>query len=123
MLKFLNEDAVTQFAEIMKFAASSPQLLTQLLGQLQYLDTYAQSRGEPDQLTCCTFARDFAEHSLRFVMNRVTVIHANGRPAEIRETFWFNGGLIYQGPDNPANGISQSLTVSLAEGTGWFVNT
>jgi hypothetical protein len=34
-----------------------------------------------------------------------------------------HGGLIYQGPDSPANGLGPSLTVSLAPGTGWFCHT
>jgi hypothetical protein len=37
--------------------------------------------------------------------------------------FWFNGGLIYQGPSVPADGSFPSLTVSLTPGTGWFCHT
>lgn len=34
-----------------------------------------------------------------------------------------HGGIIYQGPDCPADGSMPSLTVSLAPGTGWFSHT
>jgi hypothetical protein len=37
--------------------------------------------------------------------------------------FSFNGGLIYQGPDSPADGSFPSLCVGLASGTGWFCHT
>jgi hypothetical protein len=37
---------------------------------------------------------------------------------------WFGGGLIYQGPDVPADGSFPSLTVSMnPTRIGWFVHT
>jgi len=38
---------------------------------------------------------------------------------------WFTGGLIYQGPDSPADGSGPSFTVSLGNPTevGWFLHT
>lgn len=53
---------------------------------------------------------DWAPFSFSFVVKR------NGK-------FMFNGGLIYQGPDSPADGSGPSFTVSLHSGVGWFLHT
>ncbi len=37
--------------------------------------------------------------------------------------FWMNGGLIYQGPDSPADGGAPSFTVGLHDDIGWFMHT
>lgn len=65
--------------------------------------------------TRCTLFRDFAPYSFEFLMER----SENGRDYER----WFNGGLIYQGPDVPADGSAPSLTVSIdSKRNGWFVH-
>jgi hypothetical protein len=87
----------------------------QLQKQLDYLSTY----GETDEYeTLCQLGKDFAPHSFSF-----RVLRVKRGDLESTATFRFNGGLIYQGPDSPADGSFPSLTVSLAEGTGWFVHT
>ena len=55
---------------------------------------------------------DFAPRSFAFAHFVLPKYAANGQ-----RSFWFNGGLIYQGPDSPADGSFPSLTVSLASGT------
>jgi len=54
--------------------------------------------------------KDFAPHSMVFSIERERVC-------------LLNGGLIYQGPTQPANGSFPSLTVSLHNDTGWFIHT
>lgn len=92
------------FDEVLKFAIERG-LKEQLEKQLNYLDGYSGR-----QNTLCKLYPDHAPHSFNFVM------HRDGQR-------WFNGGLIFQSPDCPADGSFPTLTVSLAEGTGWFVHT
>jgi hypothetical protein len=63
----------------------------------------------------CVLSRDFAPHSFRFGHYVSPEFASDGK-----RKFWFNGGLIYQGPNAPADGSFPSLTVSLSSGTGWY---
>lgn len=110
-------DAVKRFAQTMGLA-------DQLQSRLDYLNAYAY---HPDDTSfhCrtekrCVLGKDFAPHSFSFAMYERDPEQPDNPDAW---KFWFQGGLIYQGPDSPANGSGPSFTVSLAEGTGWFVHT
>lgn len=114
----LSVKASDKFGATMQFAAEMG-LVDQLIGKLEYLSNYANGEGSRyDKAlgydTRCELYGDFAPHSLSFSMMRF-----DGK----EWTFWFAGGLIYQGPDSPADGTSPSLTVSLNSATGWFVHT
>jgi hypothetical protein len=99
MLTILDQD---HFEKVKAFAERVG-LADQLQRQLDYL-------GANDGAREIKLGRDFAPHSFTFAMYR------DGK-------YLFNGGLIYQGPDCPADGSFPSLTVSLATGTGWFAHT
>lgn len=89
-------------------------LTAQLERQLAFLDNKL-SWGRSSQ---CVLSRDFAPHSFCFGHFQLP------DPAEGRERRMdMNGGLIYQGPNCPADGSFPSLTVSLTSGTGWFCHT
>jgi hypothetical protein len=97
----------------------------QLFKKLIYLSNYAchpdsdeETEREPKR---CILMADFAPHSFRFAIYRRNPKLPPDHTAGWK--YWFNGGLIYQGPDCPADGSFPSLAVSLAEGTGWFVHT
>ena len=55
--------------------------------------------------------RDFAPYSMGF-----DVYASDGR-------YRYSGGLIYQGPGQPANGTAPSFTVSSVVGEGWFLHS
>ncbi len=120
MLRIDTKDDVliARFHEMVLHAAGFG-LLDQLFDQLVYLGRYGQDRERPLMLSRCTLARDFAPLSLRFIMEKGEIIS----PTEIRWEFWFNGGLVYQGPEQAADGSFPTLTVSLSDGNGWFVHT
>ena len=88
----------------------------------EYLATYANREGcSFDKATGadteCRIGVDFAPLSFCFSMFKRKTATA---PWE----YWFDGGLIYQGPDVPANGSAPSLTVSMdSTRVGWFVHT
>lgn len=100
----------------------SDDLLKQLESQLEYLAGYANGPGcrydkSTGADTRCRLYKDFAPHSFRF---EVDCKENYAAPWE----YWFNGGLIYQGPDCPADGSFPSLTVSVdSKRIGWFVHT
>ena len=81
----------------------------QLERQLGYLAGYGDEHNQ------VVLGYDFAPHSFSFAMYRPG-------PKEERK-FRMNGALIFQSPSCPADGSFPSLTVSLAEGTGWFCHT
>jgi hypothetical protein len=71
-----------------------------------------------EQTDQCVLSYDFAPHSFSFCRH---ILPAYARSGE--RTFSYNGGLIFQGPRCPGDGSFPSLSVSLAEGTGWFCHT
>lgn len=114
----IDNTACARFREVWAFAKANG-LRRQLLDTLRYLSTYANSPGctydrQLGKNTRCTLYPDFAPHSFTLVMDRFD--------GEVWTRF-FHGGLIYQGPNLPANGSFPSLTVSLDPGVGWFVHT
>jgi hypothetical protein len=109
MIEFKCDD--DYLAKVRAFADSLG-LRDQLEKQFDYLSTYASNGGTKENV--CIIGKDFAPHSFAFAIYQI-------RDGERR--YWFNGGLIYQGPDSPADGGAPSFTVSLAEGRGWFVHT
>ena len=109
--------------EAVRGSAHSINLEDQLQAQLDFLSTYGHGGCSPEELpeesqqNLCVLQKDFAPHSFAFALFRPAAEKNGERP------YWFNGGLIYQGPDSPADGGFPSLCVSLAPGTGWFVHT
>lgn len=102
-------------------------IASQLEEKLAYLGNYAHDLEDLDPThrlpVRCVLDTDFAPLSFRFTVERYT----EGTPGIDGTPSWWkpvlSGGLIYQGPDQPADGGAPSFTVSLAEGTGWFVHT
>lgn len=93
-------------------------LLQQLLDALHGLAHYAEERGKQEGFVVrTTLWKDFAPLSFRFT-------HEITRDGETWES-WLSGGLIYEGPDVPADGSFPSLTVSVGgDGKpGWRVHT
>jgi hypothetical protein len=143
MLIVRDTDAHQRFAEAILYALQAG-LLDQFLGQLQYLSGYANGAGcsqdrQQGFNTRCILYRDFAPLSFTFVMQRLKRPAAQGVRTHLMMTpaehvayctedrnwnHWFNGGLIYQGPSQPADGSAPSLTVSIDPTKhGWFVHT
>ena len=95
------------FAEVMQFAINNG-CADKLLDKLSYLAQYA----EGDNV--CHLHTDFAANSFEFLM-----VKPDG-------TRWFNGGLIYSGPDQPLDGSFPALTVGIGIDSskhGWSVHT
>lgn len=103
-----NEVVQARVHEAMQ-AALKMNLLAQLESQFRYLASYGQQRTE------CELYCDFAPLSFAFTM---FIFKEDGERVP-----WFSGGLIYEGPNVPANGSAPSFTVSLEPGHGWFVHT
>ncbi len=120
----IDPSALDTFNEIMAFAAKHD-LLGQLVDTLSYLSNYANGEGcmydkQQGKNTCCTLYKDFAPLSMRIRMECTD--EWDGTSGIWK--YLYNGGLIYQGPDIPADGMSPSLTVSLdSERIGWYVHT
>lgn len=109
-------------AEVRAFAASIG-LEDQLQKQLDYLSLYG-FRGLPPaerpperEQNRCVLTKDFAPHSFEFSVWPPGVEPWGGGRSIV------HGGLIFQSPAIPAHGGAPSFTVSLAEGTGWFIHT
>ena len=104
-------------AKVVEFAEKVG-LLDQLQGQLEYLGNYACNEERGKDYTRCDLYPDFAPMSFTFSM------FAKDKDKKGEYKFWFNGGLIYQGPDVPADGSFPSCTVSFdSTKHGWFVHT
>ena len=79
-----------------------------LIDRLTYLNEYA------DGNCICQLYQDWAPHSFGFVMER-----PDG-------TRWFNGGLIYFGPEQPPDGSAPALTVGIGIDSSqhsWSIHT
>jgi hypothetical protein len=105
----ITQTDVLDHLEAVREAARQMGLSHQLDKQLDYLAGYGENKRQ------CILGKDFAPYSFDFALYKPG-------PKEERK-FWFNGGLIFQGPGFPADGSLPSLTVSLASGTGWFCHT
>ena len=104
MIKFENPE---HLAKVMQFALHNG-CADKLLERLDYLAQY----GEGDNT--CHLHRDSAPNSFAFAM-----LKPDGE-------FWFNGGLIYSGPDQPLDGSFPGLTVGIGIDSskhGWSVHT
>lgn len=109
-----------EYLEEVRAFARTLGLEDQLQSRLDYLSHYghAGDAAVPEsEQPVCVLCSDFAPHSFAFELYRPDPAAEGGR------RFRFNGGIIFQGPNNPANGGAPSFTVSLAEGTGWFIHT
>lgn len=100
--------------------ANNNDLFEQFKQQIDFLDTYANRPGcmydiDKGMNTRCKLYKDFAPYSFQFVMEKTD----NGKDWK----FWFNGGLIYQGPTQPLDGSFPALTVSFNKNTGWSIHT
>jgi hypothetical protein len=114
-LVILDDELLDKLEREREFARTTG-LSKQLEQQLDYLAGYARGDGEPKRQ--CVLSDDFAPHSFcfsHFVLPKFT--------ADGKRHFWFNGGLIWQGPGAPGDGSFPSLSVSLCPGTGWFCHT
>ena len=114
-LVILDIEQLDRLEQVREFAASIG-LSEQLERQLCYLHGYSD-HGEGVERQC-VLGYDFAPHSFSFAH---FVLPASSKDGTRK--LWFHGGLIYQGPTSPANGLGPSLCVSLATGTGWFCHT
>ena len=95
------------FAEVVQFAVAN-KCYGKLMERLDYLGHYS------DEATTCHLYRDHAPNSFVFAMKR----HGS--------QFWFNGGLIYSGPEQPLNGSGPAFTVGIGIDSsthGWSVHT
>jgi hypothetical protein len=95
------------FTKVMDFALEN-NCASKLLERLEYLTSYHEGEN-----TCVLF-KDWAPHSFSFYMLR---------PDGSR---WFNGGLIYSGPDQPLDGSFPALTVGIGIDSSkhsWSVHT
>ncbi len=90
-------------------------LKEQLLKQLEYLANYGGGEENPNYCRCDLF-EDFAPYSFTFCMYRTK----EGEEPK----FWFNGGLLYSSPSQPADGSFPLLSVDLEPGRhGWNIHT
>lgn len=97
-------------------------VLAQFDQTLDYLSTYANGPAcrydtATGANTKCVLGRDFAPFFFSFA------IYSKKTDSDKFE-YWFNGGLIFQGPSIPADGSAPSFTVSMNPSeVGWFVHT
>ena len=95
------------FFDVVKFAASVG-AANKLIERLDYLAEYHNGENTVE------IYKDWAPHSFTFVMKK-----PDG-------AFWFNGGLIYSGPDQPLDGSAPALTVGIGIDSsvhGWSIHT
>jgi hypothetical protein len=114
-LVILDDEQLDRLEQVREFARSIG-LSEQLERQLNYLHGYGSHDDAPKRQ--CVLGYDFAPHSFSFARYVLPTSSKDGT-----RKFWFNGAMIWQGPSCPADGSFPSLTVSLAEGTGWFCHT
>jgi hypothetical protein len=110
-LVILDEEQLERLEKVREFARSMG-LTEQLERQLSFLGDRT-AWGKRAQ-TCLSY--DFAPHSFSF---GVYSLPDGEQPRRMS----LNGGLIYQGPNAPADGSFPSLTVGFNSGTGWFCHT
>ena len=112
-LVILDDEQLDRLEQVREFARLMG-LDRQLERQLCFL-AREWSGEKTDQ---CILGYDFAPHFFSFCRY---ILPAYARSGE--RTFSYNGAMIYQGPNCPADGLFPSLTVSLASGTCWFCHT
>ena len=84
--------------------------------RLEWLAAYACHDGDM-AATRCKLYKDFAPLSFEFRMER--------REPDGSYRYWFNGGVIYHGPDCPGDGSFPSLSVDLSgdDTPHWGIHT
>jgi len=95
------------FAEVMQFALAHG-CADKLTERLDYLTQYHEGENT------CQLYKDWAPYSFAFLM-----VRPDG-------TRWFNGGLMYSGPDQPLDGSFPALTVGIGIDSskhGWSIHT
>jgi hypothetical protein len=116
-LVVVDEETLDKLEEARAHARSFG-LLSQFESQLEWLDGYGRNDDGPRKRQCM-LGHDSASLSFGFAhywLPKYT--------DDKKRRFCFNGGLIYQGPGQPADGSFPSLTVSLGNTrTGWFCHT
>jgi hypothetical protein len=115
-LVILDLETLDHLERVREFAAAMG-LRSQLEHQLTWLHNYGYHDDGPRKRQCM-LSKDFAPHSFCFGHYALPLFSTTGKRA-----MWFNGGLIYQGPGQPADGSFPSLIVSLDRHTGWFCHT
>jgi hypothetical protein len=111
----LDDEQLDRLEDVREFARLMG-LGLQLERQLCWLGDYGRNPDRPTRQ--CVLGYDFAPHSFSFAHYLLPDSTGDGK-----RQLYLNGGLVYQGPDSPANGFGPSLCVSLASGTGWFCHT
>ena len=94
------------FARVVEFAIAIKSH-DRLMERLDYLAHYS------DPATTCYLYADRAPYSFDFSMKR-------------HGAFWFHGGLVYSGPEQPLNGSGPAFTVGIGVPSGiptWSVHT
>src|SRR5262249_15749367 len=102
-LIILDDEQLDRLEEVREFARSIS-LSRQLERQLDFLANYANHDDGPKRQ--CVLSYDFAPYSFSFAHFALPKL-AGEKP---ERKFWFNGGLIFQGPSVPADGSFPSLT-------------
>lgn len=112
MLMVINQE---YFDKVKAFAERIGKLAC-LQEKLDYLANYACSEEAPNN-TRCRIYRDFAPGSFEFVMDKWNKTKQDYVP-------WFNGGLIYHGPQDGWDGAKgPTLSITLTPTDGWSVHT
>lgn len=118
----LPNDGCREYFQAVVNKAKALRILPLLIRRLEWLGKYAvhpdstDERERSHQTRCCLYG-DFASLSFTFAMEHR---YSDSEPWK----FWFNGGLIYQGPGQPLDGSFPALTVSLSPPKqGWSVHT
>ena len=108
----ISEHVIDRYVEAQQWAIENG-LHKEFSEAMSQLRNYGCSEEDPTRCRVI-LGYDWAPHSFSFVIE-------GKKDGEYRH--WFNGGLIYQGPDSPADGGFPSLTVSLHNNIGWFMHT
>lgn len=109
----MSEDTKKYLEEVKKFAKiiGKEKVLQQ---RLDYLDTYACPDNDKEKTKCLLF-KDFAPFSFDFVM------HVRQQDGTYKR--WFNGGLIYYGPNQDGVNLQFSVRLGDTREADWTINT
>jgi hypothetical protein len=111
----LDDEQLDRLEQLPEFARLMG-LGLQLERHICWLADYGRNPDPPSRQ--CLLGYDFAPHSFSFAHYLLPDSTGDGK-----RQLYLNGGLIYRGPESPANGSFPSLTVSVASGTGWFCHS
>ena len=108
-------EVTKEYFEEVRKEAEERRLLDKFNEAMMYAHLWGSSWVEPE---LCRFVlyKDFAPLSF--------VFHIERRKEDGSYVKVLNGGLIYEGPDSPANGQAPSFSVTIGEPrVGWFTHT